>query len=354
MFRYSSIHFLIFSIFASFFGFSQQKTNLKSSIKSVKVDTIFKGVLSSRALLYDAGKVVFAGTNNQVGIIDLTSKLVEPINIFSDSLRFEFRSIAQNSSAYFVLSINNPAVLFRIDKTTHQVDKVYQENHPKAFYDAICFYNDKEAIAVGDPTEDCLSILTTSDGGISWQKQICAKSPQVVDGEAVFAASNSAIVVKKDKIFIATGGKKARIFTKNIKSNSWNALETPILQGLSMTGIFSLDFYNDKIGIIVGGDYEQPMQNYDNKALTTDGGKTWQLIADSQAFGYASCVKFVPNSNGKQIVTVGPSGLYYSADQGKSFDKLLDDPFLYTIQFIDDTTAIASGRYGIVLLKFEL
>jgi hypothetical protein len=30
------------------------------------------------------------------------------------------------------------------------------------------------------------------------------------------------------------------------------------------------------------------------KARTTDGGKTWKLVAENQGFGYASCVQYIP------------------------------------------------------------
>jgi hypothetical protein len=29
-------------------------------------------------------------------------------------------------------------------------------------------------------------------------------------------------------------------------------------------------------------------------------------------FGYASCIQYIPNSDGKSLVSVGASGLYYS------------------------------------------
>jgi hypothetical protein len=38
--------------------------------------------------------------------------------------------------------------------------------------------------------------------------------------------------------------------------------------------------------------------------LTTDGGKHG-IIAENQGFGYASCVQYVPKSNGKGLVSVG-------------------------------------------------
>ena len=39
------------------------------------------------------------------------------------------------------------------------------------------------------------------------------------------------------------------------------------------SGIFSIAMYDDKNGVIVGGNYEKPNEAKDNLAFTTDGGK---------------------------------------------------------------------------------
>ena len=80
--------------------------------------------------------------------------------ITKDTLQFEFRSIAQTSEAVFVLSVANPAVLYKISKKDLTTTLVYQENNEKVFYDSMQFWNNKEGIAIGDPTEDCFSIIT--------------------------------------------------------------------------------------------------------------------------------------------------------------------------------------------------
>ncbi|WP_428225193.1 hypothetical protein [Flavobacterium sp.] len=47
------------------------------------------------------------------------------------------------------------------------------------------------------------------------------------------------------------------------------------MQGQTMTGIFTSDFYNGKIGILAGRNYEQLTDNKQNKAIPHDGGITW-------------------------------------------------------------------------------
>ena len=87
--------------------------------------------------------------------------------------------------------------------------------------------------------------------------------------------------------------------------------------------------------------------------MTFDGGKTWKLIAENSGFGYASCIQFVPQSNGKQLVSVGTSGLYHSANGGDTWKQLSADKTLYTIRFLDESTAFAAGKDKIIRIQFK-
>ena len=85
---------------------------------------------------------------------------------------------------------------------------------------------------------------------------------------------------------------------------------------------------------------------------TTDGGKTWAVIADGKSPGYRSCVQYIPNRNAKELVAVGFKGIDYSNDAGTNWKHLSDEGF-YTIRFLNDSTAYAAGRGRISLLKFR-
>lgn len=326
---------------------------LKSSFTSVEIDTLLLEKLSIRALEIDKDKVWYAANNGNYGYLSLNGGKNFVGNIVKDTLKLEFRSMAQTKDHVFVLSVGNPGLLYRISKNQTEVQLVYQDKGEKVFYDAMQFWNDTEGIAVGDPTDDCFSLIITRDGGQTWTKTSCEQLPKLADGEAFFAASNTNIIIKGNRTWIVSGGKKSRAFYSDDRGKSWQVTETPIVQGSAMTGIFSADFYNENIGFATGGDYEKPQQNFGNKIITLDGGKTWNLIAENVGFGYGSCVQFVPGSNGNELVTVGASGVYYSYNQGKNWNKIADYKDLFTIRFVDPKTAIAAGNKKIIRIKFK-
>lgn len=329
-----------------------EKPNNKG-FQSVLIDTLFQDKVSIRAILIDANKIWYAADNSRFGFYDLEKKMKNESHIMKDSLKFEFRSIARTSSAIFILNVSNPALLYKISKDGSETKLVYQENHEKVFYDSMQFWNDKEGIAIGDPISNCLTMITTRDGGNTWNKIPCDKLPKIIDGEAAFAASNTNIVIKRNRTWIVTGGKKARVFYSPDKGATWKVYDTPIVQGEIMTGIFTADFYDSKKGFIAGGNYELPDQNFSNKASTVNGGENWEMKSDNKGFGYASCVQYVPNSNGRELVSVGASGLYYSSDGGNSWKQLSSDSGLFTIRFLDRRTAIAAGKNKMVRINFK-
>ena len=88
------------------------------------------------------------------------------------------------------------------------------------------------------------------------------------------------------------------------------------------------------------------------RIMSEDGGKTWKLLADGNMPGYKSCVQFIPNGGGKEMVAVGFTGIAYSQDFGDSWVNLSEEPF-YTFRFVNDSTAYAAGKHRIGLLSFK-
>lgn len=306
-------------------------------IKNIKVDST-----SIRTIVaIDTNTVMFAGSNGKLGYHVEGKKTVIKTVRYNDTLTPGFRSAASNGKDFFILSVSNPALLYKTSIVTNEL--VYKEEHEKVFYDSMKFFNELDGIAMGDPTEDCLSVLLTNDGGQSWTKVPCQDLPKVVEGEAAFAASNTNIKVLGTIAWIVTGGTKARVFKSLDKGLTWNVYDTPIVQGDGPQGIYSVDFADELNGIIIGGDYLKSEANERNKAITKDGGVTWTTVADGKNPNYKSCVQYVPDTEGKEVFAVGKTGISYSNDRGTTWKEVSKEGF-YTIQFVNRTTAWLSGN----------
>ena len=330
---------------------SEEKKEIFDPIQSLEIQEIYSDTVSIRAIdILNDGSLSFAGSNGKYGLYNPESKIWNTAVLKQDSITPHFRAVAHTAEDFFMLSIESPALLYKTGPKGMEI--VYTEDDPKAFYDSMIFWNDKEGIAMGDPTDGCISIIITRDGGNSWKKLDCSILPEAAEGEAAFAASNTNIAVYGDNAWIITGGMKSNVLHTANKGRSWELFETPLVQGTATTGGYSISFYDENIGVIIGGDYTNPLSNTGNKALTKDGGKTWTLISDSTEPGYRSCIQFIPGSNGKELLAIGFKGIDYSNDQGSNWKNLSTEDF-FTVRFLNDSIAYAAGTNRVAQLKFK-
>jgi len=328
-----------------------EATFIPRDFNTVEIETILEdSLLSIRAIdILNDGSLTFAANNGAYGLYDPKKESWQISKQVYDTLQLEFRSVAHTTSDFFMLSVGNPAMLFKTgDQGTMEL--VYFEEHPKVFYDSMIFWNDQEGIAIGDTTEDCLSIIITRDGGNTWHKLSCDVLPKAKEAEGAFAASNTNIAVKGNNTWIATTA--GRVYFSEDKGKSWSVVQTPVINAKETEGIYSMAFYDDMNGFAIGGDYTNPESNTANKIITNDGGNTWTLIASGKEPGYRSCVQYVPNGNGKELVTVGFKGIDYSKDGGDSWKSISKEGF-YTLRFLNDSVAYAAGQKRISKLMFK-
>jgi len=328
---------LIFTILVACKKEYTPRESVTISIEKFKMDST-----SIRAIeVINDSFIAYAGSIGDFGVLSNKGKILTLKNIVADTIVPHFRSLAKTTTATFALNVGNPALLYKLENDSIKI--VYKEVHEKVFYDSMKFFDDLNGIAMGDPTDDCLSIIITRDGGNSWSKIDCNTLPKTNEGEAAFAASNTNIAIVGENAWIVTGGIKSRIFHTSDMGLTWDVYNTPIIQGKNTTGIYTVDFYNEKQGIICGGDYTDKFGNSANKAITNDGGKTWEVVSENKAPKYVSCVQYVPNTEGKEVFTVSTNGIFYSKDAGRNWEKVSNEGF-YTIRFASKTTAWLSGN----------
>ncbi len=324
----------------------------KDNIVNLKVFEIKKTSIRAIEVVNDS-TVWFAGAHGKFGRI--TNSKIEIDSIIYNNKALDFRSIAYNGHDIFILSIENPAIVFKINPNNKKIDNpviVYQENHEKVFYDSMAFFDEQNGIAIGDPTDNCMSVILTSDGGNSWKKINCKNIPESIEGEGAFAASDTNVKVVQKMAWMVTGGKTARVYKSHDYGKKWEVFTTPLIQGETMTGIFTVDFYDDKTGIIMGGNWEAKSNTTATKALTHDGGKSWQLIDSEKIPGYISCVKYIPETKGEKLMAVSTEGIYYSHDKGNTWEKISNEGY-FTINFVNKNTAWLSGHEKIAKLSLK-
>lgn len=334
-------------------------------VEYVKVENIYLDeTLSVRALEFD-DEYLYYGSSNHIGKRALSEQFKIDLTDLKagkekDHIKFiqnyegqilQFRAIAEVKGDLFAISVANPARLFKISRKAKSPKLVYEEQHEKVFYDSMAFWNDLEGIVIGDPKDNCISIIITRDGGNTWNKLSCDVLPESKEGEAAFAASDTNIAIVGEETWMATGGKASRIYYSADKGKTWDVIETPIIQGKETTGMYSVDFYDAKNGFAIGGDYTKPKDAIDNKIKTTDGGKTWTVVSNGN-LGYRSCVQYIPNSNANELVAVGFNGIDYSSDAGDSWKHISNEGF-YTLRFVNDSIAYAGGDGRISKLTFR-
>jgi len=199
----------------------------------------------------------------------------------------------------------------------HTWTQTFQNDRPDAFYDCMTFFDSRRGLALSDPVGGRFRIIATDDGGLHWHV-VAANLPAALPGEFAFAASGQCLVTDHGRRawFGTGGGAQARVFRSDDGGRSWQVSATPIHSGPS-AGIFALAFQGQQHGFAVGGDFNTPTQAPDALALTSDGGKTWQLVKDAPN-EYRSGAAWV---NGSTAVVVGPTGSNVSVDRGHSWKR---------------------------------
>ncbi len=317
--------------------------------EGVQIEVVYRDSVSIRALEVMPGSVGFGGSDGVFGSLDTRDWTVRTARLQFEGTIPEFRAVGHTASDFFLLSAGDPALLYKTGDDG-QMKLVYQEHGPGVFYDSMAFWDDQNGMAVGDARAGCLSVLLTRDGGHTWARLPCEALPEALPGEGAFAASDTNIAIVGNACWVVTS--RARIFHSPDLGKTWEVWETPLRPETATTGLYSLDFYDADHGYAIGGDYTRPEWNGINKLQTADGGRTWEVRAAGQPPGYMSCVRYVPGRKGRDLVAVGFNGLVYSGDSGASWRQLSDTGF-YSLRFLDDSTAVASGKGVLARLRFR-
>ena len=300
---------------------------------------------SLRGLFVVDENVVWASGSKGTVLVSDNGGETWKVNLILGATENDFRSIhAWDKNRALVFGVAGPQFGYYTENGGENWEVVFQDSTKGLFFNSLKFANPLNGLAVSDPINGKFFIIRTEDGGQNWSRTI--ELPNIVEGEANFAASNSCIeFLSSGKAWIASGGKAARVFYSENFGKTWKVSETPIVSGESSSGIFSISFKNDNEGVIVGGTFDKPELNKNISAYTTDGGKMWNL-AEEMPKEYRSCVQFVSNKKENIFFTIGKTGSDISVDNGKTWDFVSDDGF-YTFRPIPGKlVGFAAGADG--------
>ncbi|SEN57154.1 Uncharacterized protein SAMN05192574_103555 [Mucilaginibacter gossypiicola] len=254
----------------------------------------------------------------------------------------DFRDIeAFNDKEAVIMSSGTPSFILKTSDGGQTWQEKYRKTDTTYFLDAMDFADKLHGYILGDPINNKFLLLETKDGGETWAES--QNAPDALAGEAAFAASGTCLrVADNGAIYIASGGKSARLISLQPNNNQWQYTNLPVTHGQSSQGAFSLSIGQNQ-GIIVGGDYANdkktdsvatihtvhPFLKFTSPQtgpagfqsgvehlksgiflstgtpgsnITTDGGRTWKQI-DSTSFNVCRKAK-----HGKLVLLAGNGG----------------------------------------------
>lgn len=292
--------------------------------QAVKTDASFRSVSVAGA------DVVWIGGSKGTFIRTTDGGQTWQTGTVPDALTCDFRDVqAVDAQTAYLMSAGpaeqGQARIYKTDNGGQTWTLLYQTQQLGVFFDGIAFWDKQHGIVFSDPIGGKWFMLTTNDGGTSWQPVSQTVLPLLQPNEAAFAASGTSLVVQgKRNVWIASGGgQSSRVFRSNDRGRTWAVATTPLRSG-EATGLFGLHFFSEKVGLAVGGNYKQEGLAGPNAALTRDGGQTWQLVAETNPPGLKEAVALLP---GDRLLVVGPSGTSLSADQGQTWQRLDTEGF---------------------------
>ncbi|MBT3383619.1 MAG: hypothetical protein HN778_02195 [Prolixibacteraceae bacterium] len=342
---------LIALILFSFLVSSCTNKNTQHKLKFSKIET--KTDASLRGLFVVDENIVWASGSKGIVLVSKDGGENWNVNQIHGAEENDFRSIyAWDENRAMVFGVAGPQFGFLTEDGGENWEVVFQDSTEGLFFNSLKFADVKNGLAVSDPIDGKFFVIRTEDGGKKWER--VSDIPNVVEGEANFAASNTCIeFLPSGKAWIASGGFAARVFYSNDFGKSWEVSKTPMVSGQASSGIFSISFKNDLEGVIVGGTYDKAELNQNIASFTEDGGKTWQ-ISETMPNEYRSCVQFVSNEKNELLFAIGKTGCDISTDKGKNW-KFISENGYYTFKAVPGKLAgfVAGNNGNIAKVEFK-
>jgi cyanophycinase len=222
------------------------------------------------------------------------------------------------------------------------------------FLDGVAFWDANNGFSFSDAVDGRFVILTTGDGGRSWNRVPPANIPPALANEGAFAASNTQLTVQgSSNGWIATGaGPAARVLRTTDRGRTWTVAETG-MPASGSTGFFGIAFADAMNGLAIGGDYRNERGVAAFALRTSDGGVTWKPAGVRRPDGTTSGLVYVPGTSPPIFVAVGQTGVAYTRDFGASWIHA-DTLTAWGVGFANASTGFVAGPRGHVAVLSSL
>lgn len=227
---------------------------------------------------------------------------------------------------------------------------VFHSRDTSVFLDGMAFWNEKDGVLFGDPINNRLFLMRTTDSGHSWTPFHFVEQPQFEPGEACFAASGTSIrAIGDSTLVIVSGGSVSRLWYSFDRGHSWQNTKTPMLQGEASQGAFGVSLAPDSHLVMVGGDYLKERDTIGHIANYYDN--FWWKNRNTTR-GYREAILTTDTLN---WIATGPSGSDISYNGGLDWHPLNDFSGMHTVQQAKTGQAIyLAGSGGVVWQYSEM
>ena len=266
----------------------------------------------------------------------------------ADSLEFRDVQGISDQAAYLMSAGNGRSsrIYYTRDGGRHWTLQ-FTNTDSLAFYDCFAFWGRNRAIAMSDGVRGVFPVLRTTNG-TTWAN-IGSNLPAAGAGEGAFAASGTCVATQGTGLaWIVTGaGPTSRVLATTDGGDTWTAYGTPIIQGTSSAGAFTVAFRDAEHGFLGGGSLEPKDSLADNVATSSDGGKSWTLRTRSPFAGAIYGSSYVTGTSA--VVITGPSGAAWSPDEGLTWNLLDGAKDYWAVGFASRRAGWLVGTRGRIL-----
>jgi len=266
--------------------------------------------------------------------------------------KLDFRGIQAFDANTAIVMSTGKGPLSRLYKTTDACQTwtlLFTNPNSDGSWDAMRFRTSSDGYVLGDPVDGHFTFGSPQDwtSTTDWKlqgDQYTQASLAAMDGVHAFAVSNSSLALSqkdihpdpKPEMWFGTSGPGGALLYYFVDKYSdvnpddeladWHKVSVPLAGDDASSGVFSIAFKNDAIGVAVGGNSLKPDDSTGTAASSTDMGKTWDL-AQTPPHGFRTAVAYDAASNA--WITLGPNGTDISTDDGRNWRALRPNPALH-------------------------